>query len=64
MNQIIGKSIYHILQIIRREPVFRVYEELKKSENLSVDELKKLQFDKFKNLLTFAYENIDFYRMM
>lgn len=62
MNQVFGKIVYHTLQILRREPVFKIYKELKASEKLSLDDLKTLQFNKLKKLISFAYENIDFYR--
>ena len=53
--------IYPILEICRRKGTIRHFKELEKTQWLSVDEIKKIQWKKLKNLLEYAYVNVPFY---
>jgi phenylacetate-CoA ligase len=53
--------IYPIYQIYTRKDTLRHLEEFEKTQWLSVDEIKKIQWKKLKNLLEYAHANIPFY---
>jgi phenylacetate-CoA ligase len=53
--------IYPMFQIYMRMDALRHLEELEKTQWLSVDEIKKIQWKKLKNLLEYAYANVPFY---
>ena len=53
--------IYPILEIYRKRDTLRHFKEVEKTQWLSVDEIKKIQWNKLKNLLEYAYANVPFY---
>ena len=53
--------IYPILQIYRRNDTLRHFRELEKTQWLSFEEIKKIQWNKLKNLLEYAYANVPYY---
>ena len=56
--------IYPILEVFRRRDTLRHFKELENTQWLSVDEIKKIQWKKLKNLLEYAYTNVPFYHSM
>ena len=54
--------IYPITQVCTRKDTLRHYRELEKSQWLSVDEIRRIQWGKLKDLLEYAYTNVPFYR--
>lgn len=53
--------VYPILQIYMRRDTLRHFKELEKTQWLSIDEIKKIQWKKLKNLLEYAYTNVPYY---
>jgi len=53
--------IYPILQICSGRDTLRHFKELEKTQWLSVGEIKKMQWNKLKNLLEYAYANVPYY---
>lgn len=53
--------IYPMSQIYMRRDTLRHFKQLEKTQWLSVDEVKKTQWRKLKNLLEYAYANVTFY---
>jgi phenylacetate-CoA ligase len=47
---------------VRREPVFTVLKKIEKSQWLSIEDLKRSQWEKLHMLITFAYHNTSFYK--
>lgn len=58
----IMKLIFKIGVYIRNPIIFKKYNELKKSEKLSKEELEKLQLEKLKKIVIFAMENSEYYK--
>ncbi|MFX0209728.1 MAG: phenylacetate--CoA ligase family protein [Candidatus Hodarchaeota archaeon] len=52
---------YPVLQIYRRRNTLRHFKELEKTQWLSIDEIKRIQWKKLKDLLEYAYNNVPFY---
>lgn len=62
MNQKAAKILYQTIQKFRGEPVFNYLRELEKSQWWPETRLRKLQWEKFIKLITYAYENVKHYR--
>ena len=56
------KIIFSILFNLRNPSFKRIHKELKKNEKLSSRELKKIQLNKLRSILIYAFENSKFYR--
>lgn len=53
--------MYPVLEIYRRRDTLKHLKELEKTQWLSADEIKKIQWKKLKSLLAHAYTNVPFY---
>lgn len=54
--------LYPMLQFYQRQDTLRQLKELERTQWLSVDEIKKIQWEKLKNLIDYAYVNVPYYR--
>ena len=62
MNPTFARHIAFFAQKIRKEPLRQTLYELLKTQNLDIDQLYNLQFQRLSNIVRFAYENSKFYR--
>lgn len=62
MHRILSKNLYRFLQNIRGEPVFNVLKEIEESQWFPIEDLKRIQWERLKKLISYVYDNIPFYR--
>jgi phenylacetate-CoA ligase len=63
MNKYFAKYfIYGIGQFVRREPVMRYLAEFKKTQYMTLDDLKKMQGEKLVSTVEYAKKNIPYYK--
>ncbi|MDP1853773.1 MAG: hypothetical protein Q8L26_06200 [Candidatus Omnitrophota bacterium] len=60
-NYIVKYITFPLYYSQRKIPLLRALRELEKSQWQSQEELKNLQWNKFKKLITYAYENTEYY---
>src|SRR5690554_1655558 len=58
----IKKNVFVLKNILLRYKAFKKYKNLLSNDKLSFDDLDKLNFEKRKRLVEFAYANIPFYK--
>lgn len=61
MNQSISRFIYFALQSFRGEPIARTFEDLMKSINYDLDDLRQLQAKRLLDLLRYSVEYVPYY---
>lgn len=57
-----AKAVYEALQSLRGESVLRKLEFLEESQWLRREEIEAIQFEKLKNMLIYAVENVPYYK--
>jgi phenylacetate-CoA ligase len=62
LNKKLNKSLYILIQRLRREPVLKCLKELLKSQWFSLDQLEELQLEKIRAVIKEAYDHVPFYR--
>lgn len=57
-------AIYPILELYNKENVLRHFEQLKKTQWLTAEKIRKIQWKKLRNLLEYATTNVPFYHQL
>lgn len=55
-------SMWNINQFIKRDQRWKCYKFLKRSQYFTLENIEKLQFERLKRLLLYAYQNVPYYR--